>query len=111
MTAAPLLRTGWDALPQAFAKLDPRHTFRSPVIFVVWVGSVLTTVLAVQDPSVFTISVTLWLWATVLFANLAEAVAEGRGKAQADTLRKTRSETLARVLRADGSTRDPGRIE
>ena len=85
MTAAPLVRTGWDALPQAFAKLDPRHTFRSPVIFVVWVGSVLTTVLAVQDPSVFTISVTLWLWATVLFANLAEAVAEGRGKAQAET--------------------------
>ncbi len=103
MTAAPLLRTGWDALPQAFAKLDPRHTFRSPVIFVVWVGSVLTTVLAVQDPSVFTISVTLWLWATVLFANLAEAVAEGRGKAQAETLRRTRTETTARLLHDDGT--------
>ena len=103
MTAAPLLRTGWDALPQAFAKLDPRHTFRSPVIFVVWVGSVLTTVLAVQDPSVFTISVTLWLWATVLFANLAEAVAEGRGKAQAETLRRTRTETTARLLHNDGT--------
>ena len=101
--AAPLIRTGWDALPQAFAKLDPRHTFRSPVIFVVWVGSVLTTVLAVKDPSVFTISVTLWLWATVLFANLAEAVAEGRGKAQAETLRKTRTETTARRLREDGT--------
>ena len=103
MTAAPLVRTGWDALPQAFAKLDPRHTFRSPVIFVVWVGSVLTTVLAVADPSVFSISVTVWLWATVLFANLAEAVAEGRGKAQAETLRKTRTETTARRLREDGT--------
>ena len=103
MTAAPLVRTGWDALPQAFAKLDPRHTFRSPVIFVVWVGSVLTTVLAVLDPSVFSISVTVWLWATVLFANLAEAVAEGRGKAQAETLRKTRTETTARRLRDDGT--------
>ncbi len=103
MTAAPLVRTGWDALPQAFAKLDPRHTFRSPVIFVVWVGSVLTTVLAVLDPSVFSISITVWLWATVLFANLAEAVAEGRGKAQAETLRKTRTETTARRLREDGT--------
>ena len=100
MTATPLIRTGWDALPQAFAKLDPRHVFRSPVIFVVWVGSLLTTVLAVADPSVFTISVTLWLWATVLFANLAEAVAEGRGKAQAATLRATRTETMARRLAA-----------
>ena len=99
MTAAPRIRTGWDALPQAFAKLDPRHVFRSPVIFVVWVGSVLTTVLAVKDPSVFAISVTVWLWATVLFANLAEAVAEGRGKAQAETLRTTRTETTARRLR------------
>ena len=103
MTAVPLVRNGWDALPQAFAKLDPRHAFRSPVIFVVWVGSLLTTVLAVKDPSVFTISVTLWLWATVLFANLAEAVAEGRGKAQAETLRKTRTETTARRLREDGT--------
>ncbi len=101
--AAPLIRTGWDALPQAFAKLDPRHTFRSPVIFVVWVGSVLTTVLAVLDPSVFSISITVWLWATVLFANLAEAVAEGRGKAQAETLRRTRTETTARRLRDDGT--------
>ncbi len=102
-SAPPDPRPAWDALPQAFAKLDPRHVFRSPVIFVVWVGSVLTTVLAVKDPSVFAISVTLWLWATVLFANLAEAVAEGRGKAQAETLRKTRTETTARRLRDDGS--------
>ena len=72
-------------------------------MFVVWVGSVLTTVLAVRDPSVFTVSVTLWLWVTVLFANLAEAVAEGRGKAQAETLRRTRTETTARRLRDDGT--------
>ena len=98
MTAA-LVRTGWEALPQAFAKLDPRHTVRAPVIFVVWVGSVLTTGLAVADPSVFSVSVALWLWATVLFANLAEAVAEGRGRAQAETLRRTRTETTARRLR------------
>ncbi len=103
MTIAPLARTAWDALPQAFAKLDPRHTFHAPVIFVVWVGSVLTTVLAVVDPSVFSIWVTVWLWATVLFANLAEAVAEGRGKAQAETLRRARTETAARRLRADGT--------
>ena len=100
---AALVRTAWDALPQAFAKLDPRHTFRAPVIFVVWVGSVLTTVFAVIDPSVFSISVTVWLWATVLFANLAEAVAEGRGRAQAETLRRARTETTARRLRADGT--------
>ncbi len=97
-----LARTAWDALPRAFAKLDPRHTVRSPVIFVVWVGSLLTTVLAVLDPSVFSVSVALWLWATVVFANLAEAVAEGRGRAQADSLRRTRSETSARRLLPGG---------
>jgi K+-transporting ATPase ATPase B chain len=98
-----LALTAWQNLPAAFAKLDPRYLWRSPVILVVWVGSVLTTVLSVIDPSVFSIGVTVWLWATVLFANLAEAVAEGRGKAQAETLRRTRTETTARRLRADGT--------
>ncbi|CAN7282352.1 potassium-transporting ATPase subunit KdpB [Knoellia sp. LjRoot47] len=98
-----LVRTGWQALPAAFAKLDPRHLWRSPVILTVWVGSAVTTVLSVLEPSVFSVSVTLWLWATVLFANLAEAVAEGRGKAQAETLRRTRTETTARRLLGDGS--------
>ncbi len=93
--------TAWQSLPQALAKLDPRHLIGSPVIFVVWVGSVLTTVLSVLQPSVFTIAVTLWLWATIVFANLAEAIAEGRGKAQADTLRATRTRTMARRLRTD----------
>ena len=86
------------ALPQAFTKLDPRHVVRSPVIFVVWVGSLLTTVLAVVNPSVFAVGVAVWLWVTVVFANLAEAVAEGRGKAQAATLRAARTETMARRL-------------
>ena len=91
------------ALPQAFAKLDPRHVARSPVIFVVWVGSVFTTLLSVRHPSVFSISVSGWLWVTVLFANLAESVAEGRGKAQAASLRAAKTETVARLLRADGT--------
>jgi K+-transporting ATPase ATPase B chain len=90
-------------LPQALVKLDPRHLVRQPVIFVVWIGSVLTTVLAVLHPTGFTIAVTLWLWVTIVFANLAEAIAEGRGKAQAATLRQTRTTTTARRLRADGT--------
>ena len=76
------------AVPQALLKLDPRHVFRSPVIFVVWVGSLLTTVLAIVHPTVFAVGVAIWLWVTVVFANFAEAMAEGRGKAQADTLRR-----------------------
>ncbi|MGL4175526.1 MAG: potassium-transporting ATPase subunit KdpB [Dermatophilaceae bacterium] len=104
-----LAHTAWQSLPAAFAKLDPRHVWRSPVILVVWVGSLLTTVLSVLDPSVFTVAVAGWLWATVVFANLAEAVAEGRGKAQAETLRRTRTETTARRLRADGTEEEvPG---
>ena len=97
------------ALPQALRKLDPRHVITSPVIFVVWIGSVLTTVLAIISPSVFSVSVAGWLWATIVFANLAEAIAEGRGKAQADTLRATRTNTTARRLTDDGTEEDvPG---
>ena len=103
-----LALTAWQSLPQALAKLDPRHLVRSPVIFVVWIGSVLTTVLSILTPSVFSISVTLWLWATTLFANLAEAIAEGRGKAQADTLRTTRTRTMARRLVAGGEEQVAG---
>jgi K+-transporting ATPase ATPase B chain len=91
------------SFPDALRKLSPRHQLRNPVMFVVWVGSSLSTVFAVGDPGVFTIGVALWLWFTVLFANLAEAVAEGRGKAQAETLRRTKKETTARRLRADGT--------
>ena len=85
------------AVKDSFVKLDPRLMARNPVMFVVEVGSVLTTVLAVRDADGFAALISAWLWFTVLFANFAEAMAEGRGKAQADTLRKARSETLARV--------------
>ncbi|MFE7563760.1 potassium-transporting ATPase subunit KdpB [Kitasatospora sp. NPDC057500] len=86
------------SLPDAVKKLDPRVMVKNPVMFVVEVGSVVTTVSAVADPSVFAWSITVWLWLTTVFANLAEAVAEGRGKAQADTLRRTRTDTTARRL-------------
>ncbi|MCX4757113.1 potassium-transporting ATPase subunit KdpB [Kitasatospora purpeofusca] len=86
------------SFPDAVKKLDPRVMVKNPVMFVVEVGSVVTTVAAVADPSVFAWSITVWLWLTTIFANLAEAVAEGRGKAQADTLRKTKTDTMARRL-------------
>jgi potassium-transporting ATPase ATP-binding subunit len=93
-------------------KLAPRLMVRNPVMFVVWVGSIATTILFVRDviegdtsgkENLFAGLVAAWLWFTVLFANFAEAVAEGRGKAQADTLRKARSDTVANRRRADGS--------
>ena len=106
---ASLARTALESAPDALRKLDPRHLVRTPVIFVVWVGSVLTTVLSIMHPSVFSISVTIWLWLTILFANLAEAIAEGRGKAQADTLRQTRVDSIARRLMPHGGEeRVPG---
>ncbi|MGH8828353.1 MAG: potassium-transporting ATPase subunit KdpB, partial [Jiangellaceae bacterium] len=84
------------SLPDAIRKLDPRRMIKTPVMFVVEVGAALTTVLAIADPSVFSWWIVAWLWFTVLFANLAEAVAEGRGRAQAATLRATKKETPAR---------------
>ncbi|MCE7937519.1 K(+)-transporting ATPase subunit B [bacterium] len=102
LAGAPLARR---ALAGAVRKLDPRHQVRNPVMFVVWVGSVLTTLLWVQAvrgrgeaPAGFILAVTAWLWFTVLFANFAEAMAEGRGKAQADTLRQARREGTAKKL-------------
>lgn len=92
----------WRSLPAALRKLDPREVIRTPVMFVVWVGALFTTVLALQVPSVFAWSVAFWLWATVLFGTLAEAVAEGRGRAQAESLRKAREDTIARLLHPDG---------
>ena len=91
---AQLLRS----TPDALRKLDPRVQLHNPVMFVVEVGSLLTTISAIISPSVFSWLITVWLWLTVVFANLAEAVAEGRGKAQAETLRRTRRETMARRL-------------
>ena len=92
-----------DAFIGAVQKLDPRIQIKNPVMFVVLVGTVVVFVEAIAHPGVFTWSITIWLLLTVVFANFAEAIAEGRGRAQADTLRKMRSETLARRLNPDGS--------
>ncbi|MGW2475153.1 potassium-transporting ATPase subunit KdpB [Streptomyces sp. NPDC001665] len=87
------------SFPDALRKLDPRVMIKSPVMFVVLIGSVVTTALALADPADwFGWAITAWLWLTTVFANLAEAVAEGRGKAQADTLRKAKTDTVARRL-------------
>jgi potassium-transporting ATPase ATP-binding subunit len=97
----PIVR---QALGESFAKLDPRHMVRNPVMFVVLVGSILTTVVFARDLIQhrgdwgFTLQIAIWLWFTVLFANFAEAMAEGRGKAQAATLRKGRTQTMAKRL-------------
>src|SRR5947209_9380522 len=92
------------AIADSLIKLNPRTMMKNPVMVVVEVGAVMTTARAVRDfasgaaAAGFTFQITLWLWFTVLFANFAEAMAEGRGKAQADTLRKTKTETTARRL-------------
>jgi K+-transporting ATPase ATPase B chain len=92
------------AIRDAFVKLDPRHMVRNPVMFVVLLGSAYTTAVLFRDIAAgradwgFTLQLTLWLWFTVVFANFAEAMAEGRGKAQADSLRKSRTTTSAKRL-------------
>src|SRR5574339_119647 len=96
------------SVADSFRKLDPRIQVKNPVMFIVEVGSLLTTIIFIQELGagtgrpLFTGQVAFWLWFTVLFANFAEAMAEGRGKAQADTLRKTRTETVANLLTDDG---------
>src|SRR5262249_16605704 len=99
------------ALLDAIRKLNPIKMMGNPVMFVVEVGSVLTTILLIRNIAQgagvgFELQITLWLWFTVLFANFAEAMAEGRGKAQADTLRKAKTETVAHRLLPDGGTED-----
>ena len=90
------------SLPDAMRKLDPRVMWRNPVMFIVEIGSVFTTAIAVRDETTFAWLITVWLWLTVIFANLAEAVAEGRGKAQAESLRRAKTDTLAnRLVRAN----------
>ncbi|MGW2112078.1 potassium-transporting ATPase subunit KdpB [Streptomyces sp. NPDC001948] len=97
------------SFPDAVRKLDPRVMVKSPVMFVVLIGSVFTTVLACLDPGEwFGWAIAAWLWLTTIFANLAEAVAEGRGKAQADTLRKAKTDTVARRLIGRNEERVPG---
>lgn len=103
------------AIKDAFIKLDPRKVARNPVMFVVEIGSILTTLLIFRDIAtgntgnlLFTAQITLWLWFTVLFANFAEAMAEGRGKAQADTLRKAKTETVANLIVQDSGDMSQG---
>src|SRR5229473_6813171 len=92
------------AIGSAFVKLDPRTLIKNPVMFVLEIVTALTTVILIRDLVTgggqigFEFQIVLWLWFTVLFANFAEAIAEGRGKAQADSLRKTRTETQAKLL-------------
>src|SRR5262249_33778553 len=81
------------SLPAALKKLAPRVMLKNPVMFVVEVGAVASTIFAITEPSAFVWWIVVWLWLTVIFANLAEAVAEGRGKAQAETLRRAKTET------------------
>ena len=95
-----------EALPGAVRKLDPRELVSTPVMLVVEIGAVATTVLSIIDPSTLGWMVTIWLWLTVLFGTLAESVAEGRGKAQAASLRALQQETTARRRRPDGGTDD-----
>jgi K+-transporting ATPase ATPase B chain len=100
------------ATVDSFRKLDPRWMVKNPVMFVVEVGSVLTSALLIDNTLhhrvafAFNLQITLWLWFTLLFANFAEAMAEGRGKAQADTLRKAKGETIAKRYKVDGSFED-----
>ncbi|MDV3132024.1 potassium-transporting ATPase subunit KdpB [Mycobacterium sp. 29Ha] len=100
----------WKSMPDALRKLDPRTLWRNPVMFIVEIGAVWSTVLAVMEPSWFAWLIVVWLWLTVIFANLAEAVAEGRGKAQAESLRKTKTATMARRL-VGWAPGTPGREE
>src|SRR6266568_2751652 len=102
-------RAIWDS----FIKLSPMTLWKNPVMFVVEIGAALTTLLLARDLALkagsagFDFQITIWLWFTVLFANFAEAMAEGRGKAQAETLRKTKTETIARRLTAGKEEKVP----
>src|SRR5262245_22914687 len=102
----------WPAIGSAFAKLNPRTLIRNPVMFVLEVVTALTTVILVRDlvtggqNLLFEVQIVVWLWFTVLFANFAEAIAEGRGKAQADSLRRQRTETKAKLMLADNDSKN-----
>jgi K+-transporting ATPase ATPase B chain len=98
------------SLPDALRKLDPRTLWRNPVMFIVEIGAVWSTILAIVDPTWFGWLIVFWLWLTVVSANVAEAVAEGRGKAQAETLRKTKAHTMARRV-VGWEPNSPGREE
>mgnify|MGYP003439698652 CR=1 FL=1 len=95
-----------NAVKDSFKKLNPAYLIKNPVMFIVGIGAVLTTIISITDlvektPASFDIQIAVWLWFTVLFANFAEAIAEGRGKAQSENLRKSRTNTIARKLVGD----------
>src|SRR5436190_846552 len=98
----------WPAVVSSFVKLDPRVLIKNPVMFVVEIVTVLTTIILIRDlltggeNVAFEFQIITWLWITLLFANFSEAVAEGRGKAQADALRQTRTSTQAKLLTGSG---------
>jgi K+-transporting ATPase ATPase B chain len=100
----------WRSTPDAVKKLNPATLYKNPVMFIVEIGSVWTTWLAVTEHTSFAIITTVWLWLTVLFANIAEAVAEGRGKAQAETLRRAKTTTMARLLDTWSPGADPASL-
>src|ERR1700722_351695 len=95
------------AIGESFKKLNPVHMVKNPVMFVTEVGAAITTVLIFTgtegEPQSFLVQITLWLWFTVVFANFAEAMAEGRGKAQADALRRTRTQTYANRIKGNST--------
>src|ERR1700722_17533296 len=93
------------AIVESFKKLNPFHMWKNPVMFVTEVGAAVTTLdlFFTKDSIAFVMQISIWLWFTVLFANFAEAMAEGRGKAQADALRKSRTKSVGRKLKPDGS--------
>ena len=92
------------AVVDSLKRMTPMAQWRNPVMFVTWLGALLTTVLAIVDRDGFTAAISVWLWFTVLFANFAEALAEGRGKAQAASLRGAKKDTPA--IKLDGTRRD-----
>ncbi|MGC4056364.1 MAG: hypothetical protein QM757_46800 [Paludibaculum sp.] len=105
------------AIIESFVKLNPKVLLKNPVIFVVEAGALITTVLMVRDLATgaggigFTVQISLWLWFTVLFANFAEAMAEARGKAQADALRKTKTDSVAKRVKSNGSDGIRARVD
>jgi K+-transporting ATPase ATPase B chain len=101
----------WKSTPDAFRKLNPATLWKNPVMFIVEIGSVWTTWLAISEHTSFAIITTIWLWLTVLFANVAEAVAEGRGKAQAESLRRAKTTTMARLLEKWTPGADPSTLQ
>src|ERR1700674_1508096 len=94
-----------NSIIDSFRKLNPKLQVKNPVIFIVGIGALLTTGSLIVNFTSFNLQITIWLWFTVLFANFAEAVAEGRGKAQAESLKKSRKDTIARKLENGNETR------